>query len=136
MRHARQYLHPRTLITLAVLLVFVACATSGVGKAVQSSDLQKQLVEAAAVEFVKLKLGGDPRITPAVYDSGRQAYEKWASAQTTMAASLATWKTISNAPNEQKLQTALADVRKNADVYLAFVGKFVDLAKLKSQIGQ
>lgn len=136
MRYVRRHVtHPLVAILVLALLV-AACATSSVGKAVQSSDLQKQLVEAAAVEFIKLKLTNDPRITPVVYTQGKDAYEKWASAQIAMAASLAAWKTVSNAPNEQKLQTALTELREYADLYLALVGKFVDLKQLKSQIGQ
>jgi hypothetical protein len=111
-----------------------ACASSGVGKAVQAADAQKQLVERAAVEFVKLKLRGDPRITPAVYEQGRAAYEKYQGAQAGLAEALSSWKVVSNPENENKLQAALAEVTKNINFYLALVGKFVNLEDLKKKI--
>jgi hypothetical protein len=123
-------------IGILILLAFIAsaCASSGVGKAVQAADAQKQLVERAAVEFVKLKLRGDARITPAVYEQGRAAYEKYQGAQAGLAEALSSWKVVSSAANEAKLQTALAEVTKSIDFYLALVGKFVDLNKIKAEV--
>lgn len=123
-----------TLLVVAAMLLTTACASSGVGKAVQAADLQKQLVERAAVEFVKLKLKGDPRITPAIYDAGRAAYEKYQVTQAAAADALSSWKVVSSPENESKLQTALAEVTRNIDTYLAFVGKFVDLEALKAKL--
>lgn len=123
------------LMILAILsVVWVGCASTGIGKAVQAADAQKQLVERAAVEFVKLKLKNDPRITPAVYERGRAAYEKYQATQATLADSLASWKVVSNAENESKLQTALNEATKNIEAYLAFVGQFVDLTSLKAKL--
>lgn len=136
MRHVRRYIHPQTAIALAVLLVFTAaCATTGLGKSIQAADLQKRLVEEAAVEFIKLHLKGDPRITTAVYDEAKSTYGKWAAAQTALAQSLATWQTVKSEPNEQRLTAALTQVKNSADVYLALVAKFVNLDALKSKIG-
>jgi len=122
------------LIGFLAIGLTTACASSGVGKAVQAADAQKQLVERAAVEFVKLKLRGDPRITPAVYEQGRAAYEKYQGAQAGLAEALSSWKVVSNPENENKLQAALAEVTKNIDFYLALVGKFVNLEDLKKKI--
>ena len=123
-------------IGILILVTFIAsaCHSSGVGKAVQAADAQKQLVERAAVEFVKLKLKADPRITPAVYEQGRAAYEKYQGAQAGLAEALSSWKVVSSAENEAKLQTALAEVTKSINVYLGLVGKFVDLTKIKAEV--
>jgi hypothetical protein len=129
----RRSLHVPVAFAL-LLLVASACASSAVGKAVQAADAQKQLVERAAVEFVKLKLRADARITPAVYDQGRAAYEKYQGAQAGVAEALSTWKVISSAENEAKLMTALTEVTKTIDVYLGLVGRFVDLAKIKAEV--
>lgn len=115
-------------------LGFTACATTGIGKAIQAADTQKQLVERAAVEFVKLKLKGDARITPAVYDQGRAAYEKYQGAQAAVAEALASWKVVKSAENESKLQAALTEVTKHIDVYLAFIGRFINLDELKKKL--
>jgi predicted small secreted protein len=124
--------HTRSLAALVVLALLVAaCASTGIGKAIQTADLQKYLVEASAVEFAKLHFTNDPRITPEVYQKGKDAYTKWAAAQNAEARALATWKTVSNAPNEQQLKLALELVKASADQYLALIGQFVDLKKLK-----
>lgn len=114
---------------------FTACASSAIGKSIQAADAQKQLVERAAVEFVKLKLRGDPRITPAVYEQGKAAYEKYQGAQGTLAEALASWQVVKSSENESKLQTALLEVTKNIDVYLSLVGRFVNLEDLKKKLG-
>jgi hypothetical protein len=121
---------------LLILLAFIAtaCASTGVGKAVQAADAQKQLVERAAVEFVKLKLRGDARITPAVYAQGRAAYEKYQGAQAGVAEALSSWKVVASAENEARLMTALTEATRTIDVYLGLVGKFVDLTKIKSEV--
>lgn len=133
MRYLVRHRSIAVLLLLAVL-ASTACASSGVGKAVQAADAQKQLVERAAVEFVKLKLRGDARITPAVYEQGRAAYEKYQGAQAGVAEALASWKVVSSAPNEAKLQTALTEVTGTINVYLGLVGRFVDLTKIKREV--
>jgi hypothetical protein len=122
-------------LMVALMLLATACASTGIGKAVQAADAQKQLVERAAVEFVKLKLTGDPRITPAVYDAGRAAYEKYQGAQAGLAQALSSWKVVGSAQNESALQAALTEATKTIDVYLNLVSKYVDLTKLKAQLG-
>jgi hypothetical protein len=136
MRQHRTAFNVVQLVILAALAAWLmtACASSAVGKAVQSADAQKQLVERAAVEFVKLKLRNDPRITPAVYEQGRIAYEKYQGAQAGLAESLASWKVVSSAANEARLQVALTEVTKNIDAYLAIVGRFVDLTKIRAEV--
>lgn len=131
MRQARMF---TSILLVCVVALAWGCASSGVGKAVQAADAQKQLVERAAVEFVKLKLKGDPRITPAVYEQGRTAYEKYQGAQSGLAEALSSWKVVSSPENENKLQAALAEVTKNIDFYLALVGKFINLEDLKAKL--
>ena len=124
----------RFAVVLTLLAFVAGCASTGVGKAVQAADAQKQLVERAAVEFVKLKLRGDPRITPAVYEQGKAAYEKYQGAQAGLAEALSSWKVVSSQENENKLQAALTLVTKNIDAYLALVGRFVNLDDLKKKL--
>jgi hypothetical protein len=134
MIHVRR--HSSQALALAlVLIIAVACATTGLGKSIQAADLQKRLVEEAAVEFIKLHLKGDPRITDAVYAEAKTTYGKWAAAQSALAQSLATWQTVKSEPNEQRLTAALTQVKNSADVYLALVAKFVNLDALKAKIG-
>jgi len=122
------------MLLMVVPFVMLACATTPIGKAVQAADAQKQLVERAAVEFVKLKLQGDPRITQVVYDQGKAAYGKYEVAQTSLAQAISSWKVVSNPENESKLQAALTEATKTIDVYLNLVGKFVDLNALKKKL--
>lgn len=122
------------LVGILAIGLTTACASTGIGKAIQAADAQKQLVERAAVEFVKLKLRGDTRITPAVYEQGKAAYEKYQGAQGTLAEALASWQVVKSSENENKLQLALNEVTKNIDVYLALVGRFVNLEELKKKL--
>jgi hypothetical protein len=122
---------------LCLLLAFVvsACASTALGKAIQTADVQKRLVETSAVEFSKLHLLGDPRVTDAVYAQGKAAYQKYFVSQTAMATALASWKTVSSPANESTLTATLTELTKNINVYLALVGQFVDLGALKAKIG-
>jgi len=122
------------LLLMAMLWVLAACASTALGKAIQTADAQKRVVEGAAVEFAKLHLKNDPRITDAVYAQGKAAYQKWYASQLALASALASWKTVSSAGNEATLTTALSEVTKNINVYLGFVGTFVDLAALKAKL--
>jgi len=126
----------RRIGAAAVLVVLlVACATTGLGKAIQAADLQKRLVEESAVEFIKLHLKGDPRITQAVYDEAKMAYGKWSVAQTAYAASLATWQAAKTQANEQRLNATLANADATGSAYLNQVGKFVDMNAVKAKVG-
>jgi hypothetical protein len=127
---------PLVCIGLVLALLAGACASTGIGKAVQAADAQKQLVERAAIEFVKLKKQAtpDPRITDAIYAQGREAYEKYQVAQGSLAQALSSWKVVASPENESKLQAALVEATKTIDSYLALVGKFVNLEELKKKL--
>lgn len=120
------------VLVLSMLALVVACATTDTGKAVEAAETQKKLIEAAAVEFVKLHMKGDPKVTDAVYAQGKAAYQKYYVTQVAEANALSSWKTVQSPENEAKLQTALSEVKKNGDAYLAFVGQFVNLSALKA----
>ena len=125
---------PRAL-ALAMLLVVAACATSSLGKSIQAADVQKRVVEEAAVEFIKLHMKGDPRITDAVYAEAKTAYGKWAIAQNALALNLAMWQSVKSETNEQRLTGSLAQSQKMADAYLGVVGKVVNVKAVKAKIG-
>ena len=120
-------------IVLLVFIIATACATTGIGKAVQVAAVQKKLVETSAVEFVKLHLKNDPRITDEIYAKGKNAYQKWYLAQQGLATTLSTWKTVSSSENEARLLAALEAVNKSADVYLGLIAQFIDLRKLEEK---
>lgn len=124
-----------SILMLCTVLVFAGCASTTLGKAIQSAEAQKKLVEAAAIEFAKLHMKGDPRITEAVYARGKAAYQKYYTAQVAEANALASWKTVSSPENESKLTAALTEVTNNINVYLALVGQFIDLSALQQKIG-
>lgn len=119
---------------ILVLVLVSACAKTALGKAIQSADVQKQLVEGAAVEFIKLHIKGDPRITDAVYAKGKAAYQRYYVTQMALASALASWQTVASPGNEAALTTALTEVTKNINVYLDFVGQFVDVNALKKKL--
>lgn len=122
------------LLAIALVLAFaVACATSPLGKAVQVAHVQKQLVEASAVEFVKLHLQGT--VPDDKYVAGKDAYTKWAKGELAVAKSLADWKRLGDADSAKRLSEAL---RLSGELFRAWVdavGQFVDLQALRAKIG-
>lgn len=136
MRRSRSLLQLFGLFLMMVLVLALAsaCAKTALGKAIQSADVQKKLVETAAVEFIKLHLKGDPRITDAVYAQGKAAYQKYYTTQLTLATALASWQTVASPGNEATLTAALTEVTKNINVYLDFVGQFVNVNALKQKL--
>lgn len=134
MRQSRSGPLSRSLMLAVVLVLAVACASTTLGRAIQAADAQKQLVEAAAVEFVKLHLRGDPRITEAVYTQGKAYYQRYYATQLAEANALAAWRAVGSVANESALTAALGEVTKHIDVYLGFVGTFVDLSALRQKL--
>jgi len=125
----------RMVLAVALLLVFVvACATSPIGKASQVADIEKQLVEAAYVEFGVLHAkGAIPDIT---YMKGQDAWKKWYKGQTALAHSLAAWKRVENVENGRQVSEALSQVAKLAAVYLDFVKNVgVDVDAIRKKLG-
>lgn len=117
-----------------LLLLTIACATSQLGKSIQTADLQKRMVEEAAVEFIKLQLKGDQRITPAIYDEARRAYQLWSASELALAKNLATWKTVKSPQNEESLTNSLATNKSAADGYLSRVAPFVNLESVRKKV--
>jgi hypothetical protein len=119
----RWFRQHRTLIVLVAILAITAggwaCATTPLGKAIQTADAQKQLVEASAVEFAKLHLNG--QISDELYAQGKAAYGKWAKGQTALAESLAAWKQIGDVASEKRLSEALKAIGPLARAYFEFL---------------
>ena len=67
---------------------------SSLGKAIQAAHRQKQRVEGLAVEIAKLHLTG--QLSGDAYAKAKDAYERWARAQTTIAESLVIWRNLVN----------------------------------------
>mgnify|MGYP001562705070 CR=1 FL=1 len=121
-------------VAVVLLLVFAAaCATTPIGKAVQSAHVQKQIVEASAVEFAKLHLQGN--VPEDSYLKGKEAYGKWAKGEVAVAKTLADWKRLGDTESGKRLSEAL---RLSGDLFRAYVdavGQFVDLKALRARIG-
>lgn len=115
------------LAAVGIAAVTVACATTPLGKAVQAADAQKRVVEASAVEVVKLHLTG--QLSDADYTRAKDAYAKWAAGETTLAQSLAAWKSVQAASTSDRLSAALQSVFALSKTYFEFVGQFVDLSQ-------
>lgn len=123
---------------VGLLLLISAISGSGWGcasaqvKSVQVAHVQAQVVEAASDAFAKLYL--DDAISKDVYLRGRTAYGKWADGQTVLAKSLAEWKRVGDADSKTRLSAALTAAMKLSGEYLAFIGQFVDLAKVQATV--
>ena len=132
----RRKINPDQL-TIALLLlvafVVIACATTPIGKAVSAAHIQKQIVEASAVEFAKLHLQGN--VPEDSYLKGKEAYGKWAKGEVAVAKTLADWKRLGDTESGKRLSEAL---RLSGDLFRAYVdavGQFVDLKALRAKIG-
>lgn len=119
-------------VLIVVILILAACASTPIGKAVQVATVQKALVEAAAVEIIKLHLTGG--LSDADYQRAKSGYEQWARGQRAMAESLAAWKVVASVENGERLQTALAQMATLTDAYLDFAAQFIDIAGLKDRL--
>lgn len=132
----RRRITPNTFAIVLLLLTAVAvaaCATTPIGKAVQSAHVQKQIVEASAVEFAKLHLQGN--VPEDAYAKGKDAYGKWAKGEVAVAKTLADWKRLGDTESGKRLSEAL---RLSGDLFRAYVdavGQFVDLKALRAKIG-
>lgn len=121
------------IMILMAAIVVSACATTPLGKAVQGAHVQKQLVEASAVEFAKLHLQG--KVPDAEYAKGKAAYEKWASGEVALAKSLADWKRLGDAESGKRLGLALQLSGELFRAWTDAVGQFVDLGAMKAKAG-
>jgi hypothetical protein len=137
MRRALRSLEVLTII--AVLLVAAACASTTLGKAIQTAQAQKIAVESAADEVMRLHFR-DKKINDADYLKAKAAYEKWAVAEKALAESFVMWKTTKDAAADQRLQTALgaeAPLRNSLiDTACAFKGSGQTLAGICASLGR
>ncbi len=124
----------RILALVIALVAVLGCATTPLGKAIQTADAQKQLVEASAVEFAKLHFKG--QIPDDTYAQGKAAYGKWAKGQTALAESLAAWKQLGDASSDRRLSEALKLSGTLARAYFDFLNQVAPglLDKVKAKL--
>lgn len=122
----------RKLGFIVLMLVLTACAAA-LPKAVQIAHIEAQVVEAASDGFAKLYL--DDKISKDLYLRGRAAYQRWADGQTALAKSLAEWERVGSVDSKARLTAAIAAATRLADEYLRFIGQFVNVKQLKSDLG-
>ena len=121
-------------IALSMVLIFLmSCATTPLGRAVQTAHVQKQLVEISAVEFAKLHVQGT--VPDDAYVKGKTAYEKWAKGEVALAKSLSDWKRLEDLPSSQRLSDALRLSGELFRAYVDAIGQWVDLEKIRQKIG-
>lgn len=113
---------------------FALTAKSDVGKAAQAADIEKALVEEAMTQFAVLHFKGV--ISDANYATGRKAHGTWATAQTTVAKSVAAWKRIGDAESGQAVMVAIQEAQKLAASLLHIFGQFgVDIGAARDKVG-
>lgn len=127
--------HWSTFVTvLTVTLALVGCrAQTPIGKAVEIADAEKQLVEAAYQEVVRLYDAG--KVDQGAFDQAGVAYDKWADAQKVVAKSLAAWKSVQSAQTQAAKDTAHRAMLSAANEFLGAVSKYVDLTSLRKKLG-
>ncbi|MBI4380048.1 MAG: hypothetical protein HY574_02470 [candidate division NC10 bacterium] len=81
------------LIVLRVIKI-AARPRSSIGKAIQAAHRQKESVQGLTLEIIKLHQTG--QLSEGAYARAKDAYEKWAKAQATIAHSLMTWRNLVN----------------------------------------
>ena len=120
--------------TLAVtILMLAACATTPIGKAIQSADLQQKIVKEAAVQVAMIHLQGG--IAEPLYADIKKAYADWAAAQVALAQSIAAWKAVGTPGNDSKVTAALNRIGPLAESYLKLVGRWVNLTEVQKKVG-
>ncbi|MGD0263550.1 MAG: hypothetical protein ABSD47_01185 [Candidatus Methylomirabilota bacterium] len=123
----------RVLSIIVVCLLAAACASTTLGKSIQAASIQKQLVQQATVQVIKMC--NTAQLTPANCAKVESDYLAWASGEQVLADSLAEWAVVQSDPNESKLTAALNAVKALASEYLSFIGQYVDLKAIAAKIG-
>ncbi len=135
------------VVLAATILVLTSCATTSLGKAVQTADGEKQLVTIAAREAVKMHECGKPAnstlvacegvapMNDATYDKAKDLYNKWAVGQKGLADTLVQWKRSASQENADKLGATLNALAPLTQDYLTFIKQFVDVDRLKARLG-
>lgn len=129
----RRQIIPLALIFLALAVLMAACATTPIGKAIQSADLQQKIVHEAAVQVAMIHLQGG--IAEPVYKDIKKAYADWAAAQAALAQSIAAWKAVGTPENDSRVTAALKRLGPLAEAYLKLAGRWVNLAEIQKKVG-
>lgn len=126
------------ILFLAGLLLLGGCATTAVGKAVQSAEGAKIAVESAADEVIRIH--ERKQLSDADYLKARASYENWAKAERTLTDALVAWNKNKDAAGDARVQAALAAVgpaiESAADQLCAFKAKSATLTTICGQIGR
>ena len=126
-----------TAFTL-ILLVLAACATTPIGKAIQSGEGARLAVESAADEFIRLH--ERKVVSDADYVLARTAYEKWAQAQKVYAEAIVAWSRAKTAQADARVQAALTNLGTTlnaaADTLCTWKDKSAVLAGACAQLGR
>lgn len=122
----------RSAALALVLLLLASCASTAIGRGIEAASIQKQLVQAAMVEVIKLQLTG--KITNADYQTAVGAYSKWSMGEAILANAIAEWQTVKSQDNTTKLNDNLSAVAALSTQFLAFVGQFVNIPFLQTKI--
>ena len=129
---------PLTILILITALLMAACATTPIGKAIQSGEGAKLAVESAAEEVIRLKERG--LITDENYVKAREAYTKWAQAQKVYAEAVVAWSRAKTAQADARVQAALTNLgnalNAAADTLCAFKSSSPVLAAACVQLGR
>lgn len=123
---------------LLVVVLTAACATMSQEKsfsvAVSGVRAQKELVESATVEAIKLHNTG--KLSDADLTRVQGAYVQWAQAESLFAEALAQWRTVMSADNANRLQAALDGAKAIGEELLTLLAQYVDLSGIKARLGQ
>ena len=104
----RRLAYGQAILLALLLLALSACATTGFGKALQSSEGAKIAVETAADEVIRLH--ERKQVSDADYVKARGAYEKWAAAQKLYTETFVAWSRAKTAQNDSRMQAALTNL--------------------------
>jgi hypothetical protein len=128
----------RVPLALVLVVVLAACATTPIGKAIQSGEGAKLAVESAADEVIRLHLR--KQISDADYVKARSAYEHWARAQKVYAEAVVAWSRSKTAQADARVQAALTNLANTitaaAEALCAFKDKSPVLATACTQLGR
>lgn len=134
--HHRATLRILPLILTAALLA--ACATTPIGKAIQTGEGAKLAVETAADEVIRLH--ERKRVSDADYVKAREAYQRWSQAQRVYAEAVVAWSRSKTAQADARVQAALTNLTNTlnaaADALCAWTAASPALATACGQLGR
>ena len=128
----------RSLAFLLILMVLAACATTPIGKAIQSGEGAKLAIESAADEVIRLH--ARQQLSDADYVTARTAYQRWAQAEKVYAEAVVAWSRAKTAQADARVQAALTNLgttlNATADALCAWQAKSPVLAAACAQLGR